>query len=93
MPAPARPGILGPLLAGGSPVSLYILIEALDKLTTASCIDTSNTWPFPVVCLCMMAANIPTTPCNPVPLSPMFGPGLSGGPPGMPVTAMAPPAA
>ena len=35
----------------------------------------------------------PNAACTPVPESPMVGPGLSGGEPGKPVSAMAPPVA
>ena len=63
------------------------------KLTIASCIDSSTRWPWPVAWRCQSAAITPKAACTPVPESPMVGPGLSGGEPGKPVSVMAPPVA
>ena len=41
----------------------------------------------------MYAASTPTAACIPVPVSPIVGPGLSGGEPGNPVSDIAPPEA
>ncbi len=63
------------------------------KFSTASCIATSTFCPLPVRSRWMYAASTPTAACIPVPVSPMVGPGLSGGEPGNPVSAIAPPLA
>ena len=63
------------------------------KLTTASCIESSTRWPWPEASRCHSAAITPKAACTPVPESPMVGPGLSGGEPGKPVSVMAPPVA
>ena len=76
-----------------SPPAYASRMAMRERLTTASCIEHSTFCPCPVVCRCHSAAITPIAACMPVPESPMVGPGLSGGEPGKPVSAIAPPVA